>query len=62
MTDAQKRAYTKYRKTKTVSVNVIFYKNTEQALIDKINNQKNKSGYIKKLIKKDIEEGSATNG
>lgn len=46
----------KYRKKATTSLTVEFYKNTEQPLIDKINSQTNKSGYIKGLIKKDIEE------
>lgn len=52
-----KESKKKYRKEKTKSLTIQFYKNTEQPLIKKIDEQSNKSGYVKGLIKKDIEEG-----
>lgn len=57
-TEAQKRAKKKYRKNKTTTFRIEFYKNTEQPLIDRLNEQPNKSGYIKSLIKEDINEES----
>ena len=49
-------AHTKYRKEKTQRIVIQLYKNTEQDIIEKINAQDNKSGYIKGLIKADIEK------
>ena len=62
MDEKTKEVRAKYRKEKTVSVTIAFYKNTEADLINKLSEQKNKSGYIKALIKNDINEGSDTNG
>lgn len=52
LTEAQKRAKAKYRK-KTHKVTVEFYPH-ETALINKLQEQPSKQGYIKELIKKDI--------
>lgn len=52
LTDAQKRAKEKYRK-KTHKVSIEFYPH-EAELIQKINEQPSKQGYIKELIRKDI--------
>ena len=45
----------RYHKAKTVSVAIRFMKNTEQDLIDKLNSVPNKAGYIKTLIRQDME-------
>lgn len=54
--EKQKTSKAKYRKKSTTSLTIEFYKNTEKPLIDKVNSQTNKSGYVKGLIRKDIEE------
>lgn len=46
----------KYNKEHTRSVTIRFMINTESDLLNHINTQPNKSGYIKSLIKKDMEE------
>lgn len=63
MTEAEKRAIKKYRqdKSKTYAIYIQFYQNTEKPLIEKIKSQSNKSGYVKGLIRKDIDE-EKTNG
>lgn len=48
--EAQKR----YKAANTVRVTIDFNRRTEQPLIDKLDEQTNKSGYIKGLIKRDI--------
>jgi len=48
--EAQKR----YKAKNTVRVCIDFNRATEQPLIDKLESQENRSGYIKKLIKHDI--------
>jgi DNA-binding protein H-NS len=53
LTEAQKRAKEKYRK-KTHKVTVEFYPQ-EQDLINKLQEQPSKQGYIKELIKKDLQ-------
>lgn len=52
LTEAQKRAKEKYRK-KATRLLVEFYP-YEADLLQKVNEQPNKQGYIKDLIKKDI--------
>lgn len=47
----------KYHKEKTKSFVIRFMTATEQDLIDHLDNQPNKAGYIKQLIKNDIESG-----
>ena len=56
MSDNRKKIKAEYRKRATKSVTVQFYKNTEQPLIEHLEQQPNKSGYIKGLIKEDIEK------
>lgn len=53
LTEAQKRAKEKYRK-KTYKVTVEFYPQ-EQDLIQKLQEQPTIQGYIKSLIKKDLQ-------
>lgn len=52
LTEAQKRAKEKYRK-KTTQILVEFYPQDAE-LLQKVNEQPNKQGYIKELIRKDI--------
>lgn len=53
-TDAQKRATAKYRKDKMKSVTVAFSPN-ERDLLAHLDSQSNKAGYIKALIRADME-------
>ena len=52
-TEAQKKADKKYRESKVKRILLEFYP-TEQELWDKVQEQPNKQGYIKQLIKRDI--------
>lgn len=44
----------RYHKAHTVSVNIRLMKNTEQDIIQKLDSVPNKAGYIKQLIRNDI--------
>lgn len=55
LTDAQRRAKAKYKTEKVKKILIEFY-STETDLWDKVQEQPNKQGYIKTLIKKDIEK------
>ena len=54
VSEAQKRANEKYRKESVKQATVRFYP-SEAELWKRLQAQKNKSGYIKELIRKDIE-------
>lgn len=54
-TDAHKRADVKYKKDKTTQVCVRFYNATEGELLDYLQSLPNKQGYIKQLIREDME-------
>ena len=47
-------AINKYNKEKTVTLSIRLMKNTEADLIEYIEKQQNKAGYIKKLIREDM--------
>ena len=53
--EAHKRADLKYKKDKTTQLSVRFYNGTEGDLIEWVNAQPNKAGYIKQLIREDME-------
>lgn len=55
LTEAQKRAKAKYNNAKVKRFTVSFYP-TESKLYEHLAKQENKQGYIKSLIKKDIEK------
>jgi GH18 family chitinase len=68
MTDERKREYQKeyekktnyaaqkkYKKEKSRRVSLDFFYNTEQDLLDKLASVDNKSGYIKELIRQDMQ-------
>ena len=48
-------AQEKYHKAHTQSITIRLMKSTEQDIISKLEKQPNKAGYIKNLIRKDIE-------
>ena len=54
-TDAQKRASAEYNKKKTVQIALRLNVETEKDIIDQLNKVPSKMGYIKELIRKDIE-------
>lgn len=60
--EAQKAASKAYRK-KIVTLNVEFYPNNDAELIKRIENSvesgETKSGYVKRLIREDIEKSNA---
>ena len=49
-------AINKYNKERTKSYAIRFFMATEQDLIDYLESQDNKAGYIKKLIREDMEK------
>ena len=61
MTDAMKKAQSKYKKAKTTSVLLQLNKNTEADIIEKLATVDSKMGYIKALIRADIERNKEQN-
>lgn len=55
-TEARKKASSKYKKLNTKNISLRFYINTEQDLITHLEKQPNKQGYIKKLIREDMDK------
>ncbi len=55
LTEAQKRAKAKYKAEKVKKILVEFYA-SDTELWDKLQEQPNKQGYIKELIRKDIQQ------
>ena len=53
-TESQVRASIKYNKENTVQISLKLNRSTDADLIDSLNRVKNKQGYIKELIRKDI--------
>lgn len=53
--ECNKRAREKYAKEKTTSIAIRFMHNTESDLLEYLNSQPNKAGYIKSLIRADME-------
>lgn len=49
----------KYNKESTKSIMIRLMKNTEMDIIKRLDEQENKSGYIKRLIREDIEREKA---
>lgn len=55
-TDAHNKAAVKYRSRHVKRISVDFYLNSgEQPLLDWLNQQENKTSYIKNLIRKDMD-------
>ena len=57
--EARARADAKYKRDKTTQVPLRFYNATESDLIEHLNAQDNKAGYIKSLIRADMERKKA---
>ena len=53
LTDAQKRAKAKYSREKVTKITIEFYP-SDADLLQKVQEQESKQGYIKELIRKDI--------
>ena len=56
MRKKKERPQDRYNREKTVSIAIRLMKNTEADIIKKLENVSNKAGYIKNLIRKDIEK------
>ena len=54
-TEAQKRARQKFNNTKVIKRVMIEFYSADADLLEKVQSQENKQGYIKELIKKDLE-------
>lgn len=54
-TEAQKKASANYAKKMTKYVNIALNKKTDADIIEKLDSVDSKMGYIKKLIREDIE-------
>ncbi len=52
--EAQKRAALKYRATHTVKVTIELNKSTDADILEKLESVPNKAGYVKQLIRADI--------
>ena len=52
--EAQRRAVKKYDAANTVQIRLKLNRGTDKDIIDKLENEENKQGYIKDLIRKDI--------
>ena len=57
VTEAQKRATAKYDAANTRKMCFKFNLNTDKDILDKLNTVGNKQGYIKDLIRADIQHG-----
>ena len=55
-TESQIRASIRYNKENTVQISLKLNRSTDADLIDSLNRVKNKQGYIKELIRRDIAE------
>lgn len=55
------RPQEKYNREKTVVVNIRFVKSTEADILEHLERQPNKSGYIKSLIRADMAKGRKEN-
>lgn len=56
VSESQKKASAEFNKRKTVQVALRLNIDTEKDIIEKLNQVPSKMGYIKDLIRKDIEE------
>ena len=54
LTEAQKRAKQKYNNDKVIKRVMIEFYPADAELLEKVQSQPNKQGYIKELIKKDL--------
>lgn len=54
ITEAQKRAQDKYDRSNTVQVHLKLNLYTDKDILDRLNSVPNKQGYIKDLIRRDI--------
>lgn len=57
-TEAQKRASAKYAKSSTIMTAIKLNKKTDADIIEKLEQEPNKQGYIKDLIRKDLTQKS----
>ena len=55
-TEAQKKASANYAKKMTKCVNLAFNKKTDADILENLDHVESKMGYIKKLIRDDIEK------
>lgn len=55
-TEAQKKANAKYKAAHTVRLVIDLYKSTDSELIKKLDSVESKAGYIKQLIREDLEK------
>ena len=58
VTEAQKRASAKYQREKVKRISTSFYPD-DSDIWDHLNNQTNKQGYIKQLIRADMERSAS---
>ncbi|MCI9553024.1 MAG: hypothetical protein HFE94_05765 [Acutalibacter sp.] len=56
MSEKKETPQERYHKAHTVNVNIRLMKNTEQDIIEKLASVPNKAGYIKSLIRADMEK------
>lgn len=54
ISDAKREANKRYDKKNTIGLGLKFMKNTEADIIERLQQQDSKAGYIKRLIREDI--------
>lgn len=55
VSDTQKRAITKYLNEKVYQLSIKFVRSLDADIIERLNEEESKQGYIKRLIREDIE-------
>ena len=62
ISDAKREASKRYDKKNTIGLGLKFMKNTEADIIERLQQQDSKAGYIKRLIREDIEREKQKKG
>ena len=52
----------RYEKEKLLKVTVAFNRNREPELVERMEAQENKAGYLKRLVREDVERGEIAQG
>ena len=60
-TEAMKKAKAKYDQANTKQITLKLNLNTDQDILDQLQRMENKQGYIKELIRKDLQERKQRN-
>ena len=59
MTEAQKRAQERYRRARTTQINFKLHREIDADIIERLEEEPSKVGYLKRLVREDIARRSA---